>query len=279
MDMAHGPRFAPRSALTLPMAESTGRRPPSSLGFLLYGAAGIALGLVGFAWGDFATDWQHVKEAIPFHGVLAYATAALELVGGAALFSRTYARRGAGVLTLVYAAFALIWACMILAMPQVWGSWGNFFEELSIVISGAAIYASLSPPGSAWHRRTAGLSRLYGICPISFGLTHLIYLSGAATWVPKWLPFGGVFWTAATGAFFLLAAFSILTGLLAGLASRLNAIMIVCFEVLVWMPKLAAAPHDHFTWSGNVICIALAGGAWAVADLINQRGRQDSKPE
>jgi hypothetical protein len=175
------------------------------------------------------------------------------------------------MLALVYLAFTLTWACGVLGAPQTWDSWGNLFEELSIAIAGAAIYASVSPPESAWHRRTAGLCRLYGICPISFGLTHFIYLSGAATWVPKWLPFGGVFWTAATGACFLLAAFSILTGFLAGLASRLNAIMIVGFEVLVWVPKLAAAPHDHFSWSGNAICIALAGGALAVADLINQR--------
>jgi hypothetical protein len=260
------------------MAEETEPRPPLSLGFLFYGAAGILLGLVGFASGDFATDWQHVKESIPFHGALAYGTAALEFIGGAALFRRSSARVGAGILTLVYLVFALIWACVILGEPLVWGSWGNLFEELSIVISGVAIYASLSPPGSAWQSRTGMLARLYGICPISFGLTHLFYLSACAPWVPKWLPFGGVFWSAATGVFFLLAAFDILTGILAGLASRLNAIMIVCFEVLIWVPKLAAAPRDHFTWSGNAICIALAGGAWAVADLLNRRRNPDSNP-
>jgi hypothetical protein len=248
-------------------------------GILFFGAAGILLGLVGFAWGDFATNWQRVKEGIPFHGALAYGTAALEIVGGAALFWRTSARLGVGVLALAYLAFALIWACVILGAPQVWDSWGNLFEELSIVISGAAVYASLSPPGSAWRGRTVVLSRIYGICPISFGMTHFIYLAGAATWVPKWLPFGGVFWTAATGVFFLLAAFSILTGFLARLASRLNALMIVGFELLVWVPKLVTAPHEHFNWSGNAICIALAGGAWAVADLIGRHPKQTVKPE
>ena len=258
------------------MAEKANPQRPLGLGMLLFGAAGIALGLVGFASDDFATDWQHVKENIPFHGVLAYGTAALELIGGAALFRRATARWGAGMVTFVFLVFALIWAFGILAKPQVWDSWGNFFEELSVVIGGGAIYASLSPPGSAWRQRTRGLCRLYGICPISFGLTHFIYLSGAAKWVPQWLPFGGVFWTAATGVCFLLAAVAILTGLLAGLASRLNAVMIVSFELLIWVPKLVAAPHDHFTWSGNVICIALAGSAWAVADLIDRRLQPDS---
>jgi uncharacterized membrane protein len=261
------------------MAEEPQPIQRSSFGFLFYGATGITLGLIGFVWSDFATDWQHVKEGIPFHGALANGTAALELIGGAALFWRAVARWGAGVLALVYFVFAIIWAFTVIGAPLVWGSWGNLFEELSIVFPGAAIFAFLSPPASAWSRRTRLFARLYGICPISFGLTHFLYLSACASWVPSWLPFGGVFWTAVTGACFLLAAVSILTGILAGLASRLNAIMIVGFELLVWVPKVAAAPHDHFMWSGNAICIALAGGAWAVADLLNPRRKPDSKPQ
>jgi hypothetical protein len=53
--------------------------------------------------------------------------------------------------------------------------------------------------------------------------------------------------------------------------------MIIGFEVLVWIPKVAATPHDHFVWSGNGICVALAAGAWAVADVINKRPKTDSK--
>ena len=138
--------FEQQSARLKSMAEVTQLRPRLSLGFLLFGAAGIALGLVGFAWDDFATDWQRVKEAIPFHGALAYGTAALEFIGGAALFWRNTARWGAGVVAFVFLVFALIWACVILGGPQTWDPWGNLFEELSVVIAGAAIYASLSPP-------------------------------------------------------------------------------------------------------------------------------------
>lgn len=259
------------------MADKAQTQPTLSFGILFYGAAAFVLGLIGFVWGDFATEWQHVKQTIPFHGALAYGTAALELAGGAALFWRPTMRLGAGLVTLVYSVFALIWAGGIFATPLVWDTWGNLFEELSIVISGTAIFAFLSPPGSAWHRRTGIIIRLYGICPISFGLTHFLFLSACAAWVPNWLPFGGVFWTAATGACFMLAAVSILTGILAGLASRLTAIMIIGFEVLVWIPKVAATPHDHFVWSGNGICVALAAGAWAVADVINKRPKTDSK--
>jgi hypothetical protein len=259
-------------------AEKTVPSPTSSFGMLFYGAAAMALGLIGFVWGDFATDWQHVKQDIPFHGVLAYGTAALELIGGAALFWRPTARWGAGMVTLIYSIFALIWVREIVATPLTWDRWSNFFEEFSIVTSGAAVFASLSPPGSAWHGRTGLMCRLYGICPISFGMTHFLFIAACAPWVPAWLPFGGAFWTVLTGTCFILAAFAILTGICAGLAAGLNAVMIVAFEVLVWIPKVVAAPQDHFMWSGNGICVALAAGAWAVADLIGKRPKPDSKP-
>jgi hypothetical protein len=261
------------------MAEETEPLAPLSFGILLYGAAAIAIGLIGLVWGDFATDWQHVNADIPFHGVLAYGTAALEIIGGAAMFCRRTARFGVGLVTLVYLVFALIWACVITNGPLVWDSWGNLFEQLSIVISGAAIDAYLSAPESDSNRGSARISRLYGICPISFGLTHFFNLSGVGTWVPKWMPFGGFFWAAATGTFLLLAAFSILTGFLAGLGSRLNAIMIVGFELLVWIPRVAGAPHDHFNWSGNGICTALAGGAWAVSDMVSRSKKTASNTE
>jgi hypothetical protein len=44
--------------------------------------------------------------------------------------------------------------------------------------------------------------------------------------------------------------------------------MILGFELLVWLPKLFSAPHDHFSWAGNGIATAMAGAAWVVSDSI-----------
>jgi hypothetical protein len=79
-----------------------------------------------------------------------------------------------------------------------------------------------------------------------------------------------LFWAIATAVLFLLAAAAILSGILAGLASRLLTAMIVGFEALVWAPKLFASPHLHFSWAGNAVCLALAGAAWVVADSMNE---------
>ena len=174
------------------------------------------------------------------------------------------------MLAILYSIFALLWVPQILGSPQVYDVWANFFEEFSLVIAGAVAYVSLAPPDSMWAGRTAQISRLYGICVISFALEHLFYISGTASFVPKWIPPGQLFWAIVTAVFFLLAAIAILSGILAGLASRLLTAMIVGFEVLVWAPKLFGSPHVHFSWAGNGICLALAGGAWVVADSINE---------
>ena len=72
---------------------------------------------------------------------------------------------------------------------------------------------------------------------------------------------------------------AILTGIMAPLASRLLTAEIVGFEILVWIPKLVAGPHDHVNWAGNAICIAIAGAAWAVSDSICRTAKRVTAQE
>lgn len=248
----------------------TFRNSQSQLGLWSFGLAAVLLGVAGLASGDFATNWQRVQAGVPFREALAYIAAACELLSGLAILWRRTAQAGAIFLTILYSIFALLWVIQIFVSPLVYDNWGNFFEEFSLVTGGAVAITLVAPPGSYWAGKTALVSRLYGLCVISFGLAHFIYFSGAATWVPSWIPPGQKFWIAATGTFFFMAAAAILSGVMAALAARLLTIMIFGFEILVWVPKLFAAPHDHFNWAGNVICIALAAAAWVVSDSLNR---------
>jgi uncharacterized membrane protein len=251
----------------------------SRLGLWFFGLAAIILGIVGFGFGDFATNWQRVQPGAPLREVLAYLAAACELLSGLAIFWRRTAQAGAFFLTILYSVFALLWVIRIFISPQVYDNWGNFFEELSLVVGGTVAITSLAPPKSRLASKTALITRIYGICAISFGAEHFIYFAGAASWVPAWIPPGQRFWVAATGTFFLMAATAILSGVLASLAARLLTIMIFGFEILVWAPKLLAAPHDHFNWAGNAICFAMAAAAWVVADAISQSEKIVRAPE
>ncbi len=240
----------------------------SNLGVYAYAAGAIFLGLLGLASGDFATTWQRVGPNVPFREALAYLTALIELAAGMALLWRRTARAGALTLTIVYAVFTLVWVPRYLENPRNFDPLGNFFEEFSLVVAGAVLFAYFSPAGSPSASRESLFARLYGLSAISFGVGHIYFMPGLLTWIPKWIPPSQMFWAYVTTIGFFAAAVSILTGIMAPLASRLVTAEIAGFEILVWIPKLIAGPHDHINWAGNAICIALAGAPWVVSDSI-----------
>lgn len=90
-------------------ADDLVRAPPPKLGLHVYGLTAVALGLMGFAWGDFATVWQPVQAGVPHRTLLAYVTAACLLVAGVAAEWRGTAPAGLTVLTILYLLFALLW--------------------------------------------------------------------------------------------------------------------------------------------------------------------------
>ncbi|MGO9776243.1 MAG: hypothetical protein ACLPM3_06630, partial [Terracidiphilus sp.] len=145
---------------------------------------------------------------------------------------------------------------------------GNFFEEFSLVVAGAVLFARFSPDTSPIARRESLFARLFGLSTISFGIVHIVDMPGLAAWVPQWIPPSQIFWCYATTIGFFLAAAAILSGIMAPLASRLVTAEIVAFELFVWIPKLFASPHDHFLWSANAISVAIAGATWAISDSI-----------
>ncbi len=240
----------------------------SNLGIYVYAAGAIFLGILGLASGDFATTWQHVGPKVPLRELLAYLTALIELAAGLALLWRRTARAGALTLTLLYSVFTLVWVPKYLENLRNFDPLGNVFEQFSLVVAGAVLFASFSPLGSFVSRRESLFARLYGLSAISFGVGHVYYMPGLLTWIPKWLPPSQIFWAYVTTIGFFLAAAAILSGIMAPLASRLITAEILGFEILVWIPKLLAGPHDHFNWAGNAISVALSGAPWVVADSI-----------
>lgn len=245
------------------------RRVIANLGLYVYGGAAIFLGLLGLIFGDFATGWQNVGPNVPLRTALAYFTGIVEIAGGGALFFPRSARMGAITLTLVYSIFTLIWVPKSFMNLGNYDPIGNVFEELALVAAGLVLWAIFSPADSVIARRKPFFVLLFGICPISFGIVHIVDMPGLLGWIPGWLPPTKMFWAYATTGGFFGAAIAILSGIMAPLAARLLTAEIVIFELLVWIPKLSAAPNTHFNWAGNAICVALAGASWVVSDSIS----------
>jgi hypothetical protein len=235
--------------------------PSSNLGRHVFGMAALAFGLVTLAWHDY-NDWH-----LP--GYLVYAAAAAQIFGGAAIQFRRTAKTGAVVLSAVYLAFSLRCVPQIVAAPKTYNSWGNFFEQFSMVTGAAIVYGRWS---SAWSGETLNrIGRiLLGICTASFTLEQAFYLGATASLVPKWLPPSQMFWAVATTVFFGLAAVALLANRMALLATRLLTMMLVLFGLLVWVPLLLSDPHNHTNWSETVETFAIAGTAWILADLLGE---------
>lgn len=239
------------------------------LGLAAYGASAVILGLCGFVWRDFAMNWQRVPYGFTGRTELACIVAACELLAGIAILARRFARAGVALLTVLYAIFTALWVIQALKAPAVYDSWGNVFEEFSLFAAGLAACAMLAPPGSRWAGKAHRVARIYGVSAISFGVDHIVYWRGAATWVPAWLPPSQVFWIFFTAICFLLAAAAILSGIRARLAAALLAVEILGFEIFVWIPRFIAGPHDHFNCSGNAINLAILSGACVIADAFS----------
>ncbi len=243
--------------------------PSSSLGRHVFGVAALAFGLITLAWHDY-NGWHQPRY-------LVYAAAAALIFGGAAIQFRQTTKTGALVLGVVYLVFALRCVPGIVAAPRIYNSWGNFFEQFSLVTGAAIVYARWS---SAWSRETLNrIGRiLLGICAASFALEQAFYLGPTASLVPKWIPPSQMFWAVTTTVLFALAAVALLANRMALLATRLLTMMLVLFGLLVWVPLLLSDPRSHTNWSETVETFAIAGAAWILADLLGEYRLNDHRP-
>jgi uncharacterized membrane protein YphA (DoxX/SURF4 family) len=243
------------------------------LGRHAYGLAAVAFGIITLVWQDF-NNWQQIRALgnVPHREILVYIAAAIEIFGGVAIQWPRTARAGAFALASIYLIFALLWVPRIAAEPRVFDRWGNFFEQFSLVSGALIIYASLSPSDSERPATAARIGYIFfGICVVSFTTEQLVYLSGTAAFVPKWIPPWQMFWAITTTIAFALAAIALLSGRSALLASCLLTAMLIGFGLLVWLPAPFADPHKLINWAGNAQNLAITGAAWIVADFLSKK--------
>jgi uncharacterized membrane protein YphA (DoxX/SURF4 family) len=236
----------------------------------LYGAAAVALGLVGLVWGDFAAVWQPVPKDLPGRTALAYAVAAAFLLSGLAMQWPRSAARGALALTVLYSLGVMsLHVPAVIAHPSVFVTWSGTAEQLALVAGGLVAFTSCAGLKPAAQLRLTKIGRLiFGGCLLVFGLAHIVYPGPTADFVPAWIPPGKTFWAYATAAGHFAAGIAILCGVLARPAAMLLTAMFVVFGLLVHAPGLFADPHSHFNWAANAVNFTLICAAWVIAASI-----------
>jgi hypothetical protein len=240
------------------------------IGSRVYGAGVAALGLACLVFGDFDPG-QRVPKNFPARTPLAYGAGAFMVIAALAIEWRRTRVWGAAALAVYYTIFVflLMDSPMLLRGYAVYGSYEDLAMQLAIAASAIIVYASCAELDRTLAARITRIARrAFGVCSVIWGGAHFMYMSMTAPLVPKWLPFGQVFWGYLTGVCFIAAGLAIVTGIQARLAAILLTIMVASFGLLANGPVLVADPSSHFNWTESALNLALTGAAWVVADSL-----------
>jgi uncharacterized membrane protein YphA (DoxX/SURF4 family) len=224
---------------------------------LPYALGALGLGVLGFAVGDFALQWQPVPKDVALRTELAWLSAALLLVGGLATLWSRASTLGLLGLGLMYGAWTVA-LHLPNALPRAAdvASWNGVAEALALSLGGLTAWASATRPDIA-----PALRRLFGLCPVIFALAHFGYAKFTASMVPTWLP-GPLFWAYFTGVCHMAGGLALVTGVLPRLAATMLAVMYGGFALLLHLPRVIAAPDARIEWTMLFVAIALTGAAW-----------------
>jgi uncharacterized membrane protein len=218
----------------------------------------IGMGVLGLASAGLDAHWQRGLDAW-ITTPLAYANGAVLIAAGAALLIPRVAKYSGHTLATFFALWALLNAPRVIAGEEA--AWLAPAEILAVA------FGALIAAGEA--RGLRAVQALFGLCAITFGVAHFLYLEFTASMIPAFIPFH-LFFAAFTGAGHIAAGLSMISGVLARLGSALLALMFSLFVILLHVPRVLAAPGNQIEWLMICHATALAGAAWLIASTFQK---------
>jgi uncharacterized membrane protein len=249
----------------------------------LFAAGMIGLGVLALVYGDFAMVWQPVAPWIPGRTGLAYGSGLIMLLGGVGLLANATAAWSIRILFPYLIVWLLLKVPALLVAPRMEAVWLGFGEIAVLMAGGWVLFATLAGLRErsllkfATGENGIRLARvLFAVSLIPIGLSHLVYVKETAELVPAWLPYR-VGWAYLTGAGQIASGLGVLFSIFPRVAARAEAGMLSLFTLLVWGPRILAAPTTRLPWTAFFISWAIASAAWVVAQNIAPR--QPAKPQ
>lgn len=242
----------------------------------LFAVGLLGLGVLAVHYRDFALVWQPVPLWVPAHAAVAFATGALMIVLATGLLiprARAWSVR-------VLIPYLILWATLklpdVIAAPGTEASWLGLGELTLLLSGGWALFATLggvpAEAGLGFLAGERGLSAaryLFALSIIPIGLSHLVYLSVTAGYVPHWLPFRRG-WAMLTGAGQIASGAGVLFNVVPRVAAYAEAAQIMTYTFLVWAAAFLGA-HTRLNITAFFISWIFGAAAWAVAQNIPAR--------
>jgi uncharacterized membrane protein len=226
-------------------------------------AAGLCgLGALSLIYQDTTLQWEPVPASWPRHAALGAGSGLILLASGVMMAMRRTRALGAGIA----GAFIGLWVLGLhlphaFAKPTDVAVWQAVAESTAMALGGfLARRELLAGPG----RLTDIEVRLFGLCCLVFGVSHLVYAKFTASMVPAWLPMR-LDLAYLTGAIHALTGLAMLAGFRRRWAAMIEALMMTSFVALVHLPRVAAKPGDRLELTLLFVAITLSAAAWIVA--------------
>ena len=240
----------------------------AGLGVTFLGIAALLYGIPFFQQGDFTDFWQPVPKGLPFREALAYLSAIVLVLGGLGLLMARSIRPAAMLLLLLFAFFDTCYLLRLVGPPFDASALLGLAEQSTVVIGAWVVLLRTSTGGSSG----ATIARIaFGICSLLFGLAHFVGRVPTANMVPEWMPGGQMFWALATGVGHVAVGLGLIANRLAVPATRLGALMYLCFVLFSWLPGAFTHPTQWLRWEGTAISLCMAAALWLVGDLLAAR--------
>ena len=250
---------------------------------MMFATGMIGLGILALVYGDFAEVGQSIGAWVPGRIGLAYASGIIMLVGGIGLlFTRTTAV-STRILFPYLVVGLLLQVLALVKTPLVEVNWEQAGELAVLLAGGWVLFATRSglAQGPRW-AVVAGESGtrigriLFGAALLPIGVSHFVYLENTVGLVPAWLPFR-TGWAYLTGAGHIAAGLGVLFSVVPRLAATMEAGMLAVFTLLVWVPRVVAAPTTRGIWTELVVSWAITAAAWVVANQIESSDAESGK--
>jgi uncharacterized membrane protein YphA (DoxX/SURF4 family) len=243
------------------------------LGQVMFLLALAGVGVLSLIFNDFALVWQPYPAWLPWRPVFAQLSGTLLLVACVGVLIPRTAAVSAMVLAIYESLWVLMRGAPVLSAPLNVGAWLGLGEALAACLGGWLLWRTLrqrsiiaAPP----------LRILFGLCCVSFGLSHFAYADFTASMIPTWLPAHTAL-AYLSGAGHLAAGLALISGVLPRAAATLEALMLTSIVLLVHVPSIGAhpppewAPTARFQWTALCMALVLAASAWLLASALQRR--------
>ena len=250
----------------------------------LFAISLAGLAALAFVYGNFVP----LLDPLPWPVGWTYGLAAVVVAACASLFLTRTATAG----VIVLAVASLAWASTRLKPighdPLSVGSWYGLSEAMATLVGVWTLHAlhrrraqPAAATALAGDRALRVGQVIFGGACLVFGLAHFAYAGYSLPFVPTWLP-ARLPLVYVTGACHIAAGIGLILGVVPHLAATLEALMIVLFGFLVWIPSHLAHPTPAWAgspqnqWSETILNFLLAAVAWLIAESLRPRSRPDA---